>query len=58
MSSFEPQTSHDNDFKMKHSKHTKLLHNINAIQFIIYRNHYLSKISKLKNQVPKLRFQI
>jgi hypothetical protein len=26
--------------------------------FIIFYNHYLSKVSKVKNQVPQLKFKI
>jgi hypothetical protein len=35
-----------------------MFHNIHKILIIILYNYYLLKISKLKNQVPKLRFQI
>ncbi len=55
---FDPQTSHDNDLNLKHSKHIKLFHNNDKTLFIICYNHYLSKILELENQVPKLRFQI
>jgi hypothetical protein len=48
----------DNDLKLKQFKHTKLFHNTDNIVFIILYNHYLPKISKLKNQVLKLKFKI
>jgi hypothetical protein len=39
-------------------RQTRLLHNNDKLLFIvIIYNHYLSKISELKNQVPKLGFQ-
>jgi hypothetical protein len=40
------------------TSNTRLLHNIAKPFFIILYDHYLLKISELKNQVPKLRFQI
>jgi hypothetical protein len=35
-----------------------LFHDVNKSVFIILYNHYLLKISELKNQMPKLRFKI
>jgi predicted small integral membrane protein len=55
---FELQIFHNNDLRLKQFKHTRLFHKIGSTLFIILYNHYLSKNSKLKNQVPKLRFQI
>jgi hypothetical protein len=52
------QTFHNSDLKLKKSTHTKLLYNIDKTLFIILYTHYMPKISELKNQVPKLRFQI
>jgi len=39
-------------------KHIKLSHNLEETMFIIFYNHYMLKISELKNQMPKLRFKI
>jgi hypothetical protein len=36
----------------------RLFHKDNKIMFIILYKHYLSKISKLKNQLPKLIIEI
>ncbi len=47
-SKFEPQTFHDNDLKLKQSRHIRLLHNIDKIMFIVFYNHYLPKISNKK----------
>jgi hypothetical protein len=58
LSRFEPQISKDKVLTLKWSKHTRLFHNIGYIVFIIIYNHYLLKISELKNQVLKLRFKI
>jgi len=44
--------------KLRESKHIKLFHNIDKSLFIILHKHYMPKFSKLKNQVPKLRFKI
>jgi len=55
---FELQTLHDIDFKLSQSKHITMSHNRSKTLFIIWYNNYLWKFSKLKNQVPKLRFQI
>jgi hypothetical protein len=33
-------------------------HKDNKTMFIIFYKHYLPKISELKNQLPKLRFEI
>jgi len=43
---------------MRLFRHTRISHNIEEIVFIIINNHYLPKISKLKNLVSKLRFKI
>jgi hypothetical protein len=48
------QTFHGNDLKLRLD--TRLFHKIDKTLFIIFYNHYLSKISELENQVPKLRF--
>jgi len=53
---FEPQTFHDGDLKLKQSKHIRLFHNIDKTIFIILYNNYLSKFSKLTNQVLKIKF--
>jgi hypothetical protein len=37
--------------------YTAPYHNIDKTLFIILYNHYMPKISELKNQMPKLRFQ-
>jgi hypothetical protein len=58
LSGFELQTFNDNDLKLKQFKHIRLLHNIDKTLFIIFYNHYFSKFLELKNQVPKMRFQI
>ncbi len=58
LSSFESQTFHNNDLRLKQPTHVRLFHNIDKSLFIILYNQYLSKISELKNQMPKLRFQI
>ncbi len=55
---FDLKTSHDSDLNLKHYKHIRLLYNNGKTLFIICYNHYLSKFSKLENQVLKLRFQI
>jgi hypothetical protein len=55
---FESQTFHDNDLKLKQSKHIRLFHKIDKAIFIILYNYYMLKISELKNQVSKLSFQI
>ncbi len=52
---FEPQTFHDNDLEFKQFKHTRLFHNVDEILFIITYNHYLPKISELKNLGAKVR---
>ncbi len=54
---FELHTFYDNDLKLRQCKQTQLFHNIEKTLFIILYNHYLLKISELKNQVLKLRFQ-
>jgi hypothetical protein len=41
-----------------HIKHTILSHKVLKNVFTIIYNHYLLKISELKNQVPKLIFNI
>lgn len=46
---FETHTSHDSNLKLGQSRHTKLFHNIDKVLFDILYNHYLLKISKLKN---------
>ncbi len=33
---FQPQTFHDNDLKLRQSKHTRVFHNINKTLFIIF----------------------
>jgi hypothetical protein len=58
LSSFELQTLHDKDLKLRQSRHTRLFHNIDKTLFIILYIHYLLKILELKNQMLKLRFQI
>jgi len=55
---FELQIFHNIDLKLKQFKHTRLFHKIGSTLLIILYNYYLSKFSKLKNQVPKLRYQI
>jgi hypothetical protein len=40
------------------SKHTRLFHNAKRPFYIILYNHYMLKIIKLRNQVPKLKFKI
>jgi hypothetical protein len=42
---------------LKWFRHIKLFHNAKYNVFIIVYNDYLPKISKLKNQVPKLRIK-
>jgi hypothetical protein len=49
LSQFELQTFHDNEFKLKQSRRTRVLHKIDKSLFIILYNHYLLKISELKN---------
>jgi hypothetical protein len=44
----------DNDLKLKH---TRLFHKTDNMVFIVLCNHYLPKISELKNRVLKLRFK-
>jgi len=56
---FELQTLKVEDFSVRQSRHTKLSHKQNTSDvFIGLYNHYLPKISELKNQVLKLRFKI
>jgi hypothetical protein len=55
---FESQTLKYRDLKLKQFKHIKLSHNLAKIVIIILYNHYLPKISELKNQVSKLIFKI
>ncbi len=43
LSSFELQTFHDNNLKLRQLKHTTLFHNIDKIMFIIFYNNYLLK---------------
>lgn len=50
---FGPQTFGANDLNLGQFKHTRLFHNIDEGLFVIFYIYYLSK---LKNQMPKLRF--
>ncbi len=54
---FEPQTLKFKNLKVKQFKHTSVSHKLKMNVIAIFYNHYLLKMSKLKNQVPKLRFK-
>jgi hypothetical protein len=57
--SFDRKPSfHDNELKLGESKHIRLFRNFDKFMFIILYSHYLLKISKLKTQGSKLKFQI
>jgi len=58
LSRFEPHTSKDKVLTLKWFRPTRLSHNTKYIAFINIYKKYMSKISELKNQVPKLRFKI
>jgi hypothetical protein len=47
----------DIDLKLKQFRHIRLFHNTDDIVFIILYNHYLQKISELKNLVLKLKLK-
>ncbi len=55
---FELQVLKFKILKRRQFRHTRLSHKHNKNVFIIFYNYYLTKVSKLKNQLSKLSFKI